>query len=69
MTRNYGHHAKHMAKQSSPGDAVYGLGVIGALVFYIHVHSGSLWLVILAFVKAVFWPALFVYHMFFSLHM
>ena len=68
MARSYGHHAKHMAKQSSPGDAVYGLGLIGAFVFFIHVHSGNLWLVILAFMKALVWPAYFVYHIFLSLH-
>ena len=28
------------------------LGFIGALVYYIHTHSGTFWLVLLAFMKA-----------------
>jgi hypothetical protein len=43
------------------------LGFIGALVYYIHTHSGTFWLVLLAFMKAVVWPAFVVYHVL-SLH-
>lgn len=39
------------------------LGFIGALVYYLHVHSGSFWLVLVAFFKAAFWPAYLVYHL------
>lgn len=42
------------------GDAVYGLGMIGAVVFYIQ-QADSFWLVILALLKALVWPAFFVY--------
>ncbi len=42
---------------------VWFLGFIGALVYYIHFHSGTVWLVILAIVKAAFWPAVLVYHL------
>jgi hypothetical protein len=38
------------------------LGFIGALVYYIHYHSGTVWLVILAFLKSLVWPAYVVYH-------
>jgi hypothetical protein len=38
------------------------LGFIGALVYYIHTHSGTFWLVVLAFMKAIVWPAFVVYH-------
>jgi hypothetical protein len=41
---------------------VWFLGFLGALVYYIHYHSGSFWLVVLAFVKSVLWPAFVVYH-------
>ncbi len=39
------------------------MGFIGALVYYLHVHSGTFWLVILAFLKAIVWPAILVYHL------
>lgn len=38
------------------------LGFIGALVYYLHVHSGTFWLVLLAILKAAVWPAILVYH-------
>ncbi len=38
------------------------LGFIGALVYYIHTHSGTFWLVVLAFLKAAVWPAFVVFH-------
>jgi hypothetical protein len=37
-------------------------GAIGTLVYFLHVHSGSLWLVILAIIKATFWPGFLVYY-------
>lgn len=42
------------------GNAVYGLGMIGAVVFYVQEASGF-WAVVLAFLKALVWPAFFVY--------
>lgn len=46
--------------QRSGGDAVYGLGLIGAAVFYIQQASGF-WPVIKAILKALVWPAFVVY--------
>ena len=43
------------------GNAVYGLGLIGALVFYIHGAHGF-WAVVLAILKSLVWPALLIYH-------
>jgi hypothetical protein len=40
---------------------VWLLGFIGALCYYLHTHSGTFWLVLLAFMKAVVWPAFVVY--------
>ena len=37
-------------------------GFIGTLVYFLHVHSGSLKLVILAIVKAIFWLPYLVYY-------
>jgi hypothetical protein len=57
-----------MAYKSGGGDAVYGLGLIGALIYYIQ-HAGSFWLILVGIVKALLWPAFVVYHllMFFKL--
>lgn len=45
---------------SHPGNAVYGLGFIGALVFYVQ-QSESFWSMLLGFLKALVWPAMLVY--------
>jgi hypothetical protein len=42
---------------------IWFLGFIGALVYYLHIHSGTFWLVILAVLKALVWPAFLVYHL------
>jgi hypothetical protein len=39
------------------------LGFLGALTYYLHTHSGTFWLVVVALVKSVFWPAFLVYHL------
>jgi hypothetical protein len=44
------------------GDAVYGLGLIGALVYYIHTASGF-WVGVLGVLKALVWPAFVVYEL------
>jgi hypothetical protein len=58
-----------MAENSSSNRAFAGgagglwfLGFLGALCYYLHTHSGTFWLVIVAFFKALFWPAFVVYH-------
>jgi hypothetical protein len=42
------------------GGAVYGLGLIGALVYYIQ-HAHGFWSVVLGILKALVWPAFLVY--------
>ena len=42
------------------GDAVYGLGVIGAAIYFIG-HAATFWLGVLGFLKALVWPAFLVY--------
>ncbi len=42
------------------GNAVYGLGFIGALIYFIG-HATSFWLGALGIIKAMVWPALVVY--------
>ena len=53
---------KRSAVKSGGAGGIWFLGFIGALAYYLHTHSGTIWLVILAFIKAVFWPAFVVYH-------
>jgi hypothetical protein len=46
--------------QRSTSEAVYGLGLIGAMVYYIG-HATTFWLGVLGFCKAIVWPAMLVY--------
>ena len=50
------------AASNGGAGGLWFVGFIGAFVYYIHFHSGSFWLVILAFLKAIVWPAFVVYH-------
>lgn len=45
------------------GSAVYGLGLIGALVWYIR-EAGDFWSGVLGVLKALVWPAFLVYDLF-----
>ncbi len=44
------------------GNAVYGLGLIGALVYYIG-HAHGFWPVILGILKSLVWPVFLVYYL------
>ena len=50
-----------MTNNSGAG-GVWFLGFLGALVYYIHFHSGTFGLVVLGFLKSIVWPAMVVYH-------
>ena len=47
-------------RRGGSGEAVYGLGLIGALVYYIQQADGF-WSVVLGILKAIVWPAFVVY--------
>jgi hypothetical protein len=49
-------------------EAVYGLGLIGAWVYYIG-HAATFWLGVLGFFKGIVWPAMLVYQLLSYLHM
>lgn len=49
-----------MKKCYGSSGAVYGLGFLGALVYYIQ-HATTLSLALLGLIKAIIWPAMFVY--------
>ncbi len=53
---------------NSAGGAVYGLGLIGALVYYWS-HAASFWVGVLGLLKAIVWPAFLVYHLMSFLHL
>jgi len=45
---------------SAPSGAIYGLGFIGAAVYFIS-HATGFWIGVLGFFKAIVWPAFLVY--------
>jgi len=45
---------------SNSGNAVYGLGLIGAAIWYIS-QATTFWMGVLGFLKALVWPAFLVY--------
>jgi hypothetical protein len=47
---------------NAPAGAVYGLGLIGAAIFYIS-HAAGFWMGVLGFLKALVWPAFLVYEL------
>jgi len=57
------HHEPRKVKvihQGGASEAVYGLGLIGAWVYFIG-HATTFWLGVLGFLKGFVWPALLVY--------
>jgi len=51
---------KKEIQQHAPSSAVYGLGFIGALIYYIS-HATGFWVGVVGFLKALLWPAFLVY--------
>ena len=47
-------------KQNAGGGAIYGLGVIGALIYFLQ-HATTFAAVVAGIIKGVFWPAVLVY--------
>lgn len=48
---------------SHTGNAVYGLGLVGAAIYFIS-QATTFWMGVLGFIKALFWPAFLVYEAF-----
>ncbi len=55
-------------RPTGASEAVYGLGLIGAAVYYIG-HATTFWIGVLGFLKAIVWPALLVFEALKYLHM
>ncbi|MDX1628643.1 MAG: hypothetical protein R3345_08080 [Fulvivirga sp.] len=49
-------------KKNASNNTVYGLGVIGAAVYYIS-NAASFWMGFTGFLKALVWPAFLVYEL------
>lgn len=53
-------------QNTAPASAVYGLGFIGAAIFYISTATGF-WMGVLGVLKALVWPAFLVFEAFKSM--
>jgi len=51
---------KQKIQRSAPASAIYGLGLIGAAVYFIS-HAAGFWMGVLGILKAIVWPAFLVY--------
>ncbi|CAG1014235.1 hypothetical protein ANAEL_04931 [Anaerolineales bacterium] len=54
------HRERKVVYRNAASAPVYGLGMIGALVYYIG-HATTFWMGVLGFFKAIFWPAMLIY--------
>ena len=54
---------RQQMQNSAPSGAVYGLGLIGAAIYFICQATGF-WMGVLGFLKAIVWPAFLVYEAF-----
>jgi len=54
---------KEKMQQNASSNAVYGLGLIGATIYFISTAT-SFWIGILGFLKAIVWPVFLVYEAF-----
>lgn len=51
---------KQEIQKSAPASAIYGLGLIGAAVYFIS-HATTSRMGVIGFLKAIVWPAFLVY--------
>jgi hypothetical protein len=54
---------KREMQQGASSGAVYGLGLIGAAIYFIS-HATGFWMGVVGFLKALVWPAFLVYEAF-----
>jgi hypothetical protein len=50
-------------RTNAAGGSIYGLGLIGAAIYFISTATGF-WMGVLGFLKALVWPVFFVYESF-----
>lgn len=51
---------KEQIQRHASGNPVYGMGLIGALIYYLS-HATSFWMGLVGIFKAIVWPAFLVY--------
>ena len=61
-TKSTGNERPRKVIQRGGGDAVYGLGLIGALVYYLG-HAATFWIGVVGVLKAIVWPAFLVFEL------
>jgi hypothetical protein len=54
---------EQIQQNASASGAVYGLGLIGAAIYFISIAT-SFWMGVLGFLKAIVWPVFLVYQAF-----
>jgi hypothetical protein len=54
---------EHIERNASASGAVYGLGLIGAAIWFISTAT-TFWMGVLGFLKAIVWPVFLVYQAF-----
>ena len=54
---------KSEIQKGGPSGALYGMGLIGAAIYFISYATGF-WMGVLGFFKALVWPAILVYQAF-----
>jgi hypothetical protein len=59
---------KNQMQANPASQAVYGLGLIGAAIYFIS-HATTFWMGVLGFLKAIVWPVFMVYQAFEKLTM
>jgi hypothetical protein len=59
---NYSTHEHHHRKVANHdgGSVVYGMGLIGAAIYFIQ-HAATFWAGVLGILKAIVWPAMLIY--------
>lgn len=58
---------KREIQQHGPNSAVYGLGLIGAVIYFVS-NATTFWMGVLGVLKALVWPAFLVYEALKMLH-
>jgi hypothetical protein len=59
-SKHWRYHRHYNRAGAGGGGAVYGLGFIGAAIFFIG-KTTTFWVAVLGFLKAIVWPAYLVY--------
>ncbi len=59
---------KHHHSRGGSSNPIYGLGVIGALFYYLQ-SATSFWMVVAGIFKSIFWPAVLMFEMMSYFHL